>query len=378
MNFTKYSNHLLLALITILSSIIFWCLFAFNIPQLLGFGRVSMETIFADYDGPNYLVIAKCGYDKACIGSHFSLPLPLEYYPAHLPGYPLVIKLLNYFVSGPHAMLLATLFGSILLSIVIYELFKLFVKERTAFWATILLLFFPARLFILRQIGAPETWFIGLTLLSILCFQKNKYFFAAVTAALAQVFKSPGILLFGAYGIVALVDLFKTKNFALILRKYLYFILVPIAVLVVFLFYQAQTGDFLAYFHSGDNFHLVPFPFPVFISTKSWINTIWLEDIVYIFAICFFSLYRLYKKYSYKMVFVYPLVFTIASVLVAHRDISRYISPVYPFVVLAFAREVDNKPIKYLFLLLLPAIILYAVNFVIGNVAPVADWTPYL
>jgi hypothetical protein len=378
MNFTKYSNQILLILITILTSLLFWGVFALNIPQLLGFGHVSMETIFANYDGPNYLIISKCGYDKNCIGTHFSLPQPLEYYPAHLPGYPLLIRFLNNFVSGPWAMLLATLSGSILLSLAAFELFKLFVKEKKAFWLTILLLFFPARLFILRQIGAPETWFISLSLFSVLFFTKKNYLPAAIMAALAQAFKSPGIILLATYGFLGLIEIFKTKNIKIVFQKYFAFILVPIVVFLIFLNYQSQTGDFLAYFHSGDNLHLNPLPYEVFISTKSWINTIWLEDIIYIFLFCFIGIYLLYKKYSFRLITLYPLLFTFASVLVAHRDISRYIAPVYPFIILAFSRYLNRKPFKLIFFLLLPAIILYAINFVVGNIAPVADWTPYL
>lgn len=378
MNFTKYSPHFLLSLLTIISSLIFWSLFVFNVPQLLGFGHVSLETIFANYDGPNYMVVSKCGYDKACIGSHFSLPQPLEYYPAHLPGFPLLIHTFNLFLSGPKAMLLSTLLGSILLSLVSFEFFKQYVKKNTALWLSLILLVFPARLFVLHQIGAPETWFMSLTLLSILYFTQKKYFSAALMAALAQIFKSPGVLLLVSYLFLAVVELIKTKDFISVFKKYVYFLLVPFALYVVFLFYKQQTGDFFAYFHSGDNFHLNLFPYTVFVSTKSWINTLWLEDIVYIFALCFYGIYKLFKKYSPGLITVYPLLFTIATVLVAHRDISRYIAPIYPFIILAFAKTIDRKPIKILLLILLPAIILYAINFVVGNVAPVADWTPYL
>jgi hypothetical protein len=64
--------------------------------------------------------------------------------------------------------------------------------------------------------------------------------------------------------------------------------------------------------------------------------------------------------------------------LVAHRDISRYITPVYPFLLLAFAKKLDRKALKIIFIFLIPAIFLYAINFVIGNVAPIADWGAFL
>lgn len=378
MYFTKFKPQFKLAILTILSSIFFWLIFYFNIPDKIGFNNVSLETIYFNYDGPNYMAISKCGYVKDCIGSNFSLPQPLEYYPAHLPGYPLMITFFSKFISTPKAMLLVTLIGSIFLSLILYEFLKLFIKEKNAFWLSILFLFFPARFFVLRQIGAPETWFLATIIASIFCFKKNKYFIAAIFAAIAQALKSPGILLFGSYGIIAIYEIIKTKKVVPILKKYFWFILTPITILIIFNFYRIQTGDFWAYFHSGDNFHLNKLPYLVFISTKSWINTIWLEDIIYIYLIAVYGVYRLFKKYKFDIVSIFPVIFTLATLFVAHRDISRYISPVYPFLLLAFWKFLNKKSLKIIFLIILPAILIYAINFIAGNVAPITNWGAYL
>jgi Gpi18-like mannosyltransferase len=324
------------------------------------------------------MVISKCGYNKNCIGPNFSLPQPLEYYPAHLPGYPILINFISNFISTPKAMLLVTLSGSVFLTLILYEFLKLFIKEKKAFWLSILFLFFPARVFVLRQIGAPETWFLATIIASIFYFKKGKYLPAAIFAAIAQSLKTPGILLFTSYGIIAIHELIKTKNFLPVFKKYFWFILTPIIIFLIFNLYQIQTGDFWAYFHSGDNFHLNKLPYLVFISTKSWINTIWLEDIVYIYLFAIYGVYRLLKKYKFDIVAIFPFVFTLATLFVAHRDISRYIAPVYPFLLLAFAKKLNKKSLKIIFIILIPAIILYGINFVAGNVAPIADWGSYL
>lgn len=378
MHFIKFNRHFTLAALTILFSVIFWFIFYFNLPGKIGFNDVSLETIFFNYDGPNYMVIAKCGYNKNCIGPNFSLPQPLEYYPAHLPGYPMMITLLSNFTSTPKAMLLVTLSGSVFLTLILYEFLKLFIKEKKAFWLSLLFIFFPARLFILRQIGAPETWFLASIIASIFYFKKGKYLFAAIFAAIAQSLKSPGIILFASYGIMAIYELIKNKNFVSVFKKYFWFILTPITIFAIFNLYRLQTGDFWAYFNSGDNFHLNKLPYLVFISTKSWINTIWLEDIIYIYLIAIYGVYRLFKKYKFDIISIFPALFTFATLLVAHRDISRYIAPVYPFLLLAFAKFLNKKSIKIIFLILLPAIILYAINFVAGNVAPIANWGVFL
>lgn len=371
-------NIFVIIVATILSSLFFWFIFYLNIPGKIGFNNVTLETIFANYDGPNYMVISKCGYNKDCIGPNFSLPQPLEYYPAHFPGYPLLIKFFNNFTTGPKAMIFATLLGSVFLSLIFYELLKLFLKPSKSFWLTLVFLFFPARFFVLRSVGAPETWFLATTLTSIYFFKKEKFWQSAIFAALAQFFKSPGILLLASYGVIAINEFVKNKKISVVIKKYFPYILVPLAILFTFYIYYLQTGNFLAYFQSGDNFHLNFLPYLVFISSKSWINTIWLEEIIYIFLLTMYGFYRLIKKYKFDIIAIYPLVFGLATLFVAHRDISRYISPVYPFMLLAFQKSLNKKPIKIILILLLPAIILYGINFVTGNVAPISDWTNYL
>ena len=378
MYFTKYKSHFKLLALTILSSLFFWLIFYFNVPGKIGFGNVSLETVFSNYDGPNYMVISKCGYIKDCIGPNFSLPQPLEYYPAHFPGYPFLIKIFNNFTTGPKAMLFTTLLGSTFLSLILFEFLKLFLKEKKAFWLTILFLFFPARFFVLRSVGAPETWFLASIIASVFFFKKDKIWLSAIFAALAQTFKTPAILLVLSYAIIAIYELIKTKKILPVVKKYYPYLLTPFTILLIFYLYFLQTGNLLAYFQSGDNFHLNYLPYLVFISTKSWINTIWLEDIVYIFFIAIYGAYRLLKKYKFDIVTIFPLVFLLATLLVAHRDISRYIAPVYPFLLLAFQKFLNKKSIKIILLLLLPAIILYGINFVCSNVAPISDWTNYL
>lgn len=378
MYFTKFKDHFKLIALTILSALFFWLIFYLNIPGKIGFNNVSLETVFANYDGPNYMVIAKCGYNKECIGPNFSLPQSLEYYPAHLPGFPVLIKIFNNFTTGPKAMLFSTLLGSIFLNLVLYEFFKLFLSSKRSFWLTVLFLFFPARFLVLRLVGAPETWFLATTIASILFFKKDKIWLSATFAAAAQSFKSPGILLLASFGIIAIYELIKSKDLKKVFQKYFPYILVPLTIILIFYLYFLQTGNFWAYFQSGDNFHLNPLPYLVFISTKSWINTIWLEDIIYIFLLAIYGVYKLIKKYKFDIIAIYSLVFLIATLLVAHRDISRYISPIYPFLLLAYQKTLNKKSIKIVLLLLIPAIILFAINFICGNTAPISDWTNYL
>ncbi|MFA6250215.1 MAG: hypothetical protein WC686_01770 [Candidatus Shapirobacteria bacterium] len=377
MNFNKFKPEFVLSVVTVLSTLLFWSIFYFNLPPLLGFPGVTLETLYANYDGPNYMVIAKCGYSKDCIGQNFSLPLPLEYYPAHFPLYPILIRFFSFFTLTTKAMLFTTLSGSVLLTLVSFHFFKKFVPLTKAFWLTLLFIFLPARLFVLRQIGAPESWFISFILLSIIFFSRQRYFTSAIFAVLAQLLKSPGILLVTSFTIVQLFNYLKFKN-SRYLTSLLPYSLVFVSILALFGLYQLQTGDFWAYFHSGDNIHLTFLPYQVFVSNRSWINTIWLEDVVYIFLVSIFSLFFLYQKYRHKIYFIFPLIFVLATVMVAHRDISRYLSPVYPFIILALFYHQKVSLIKKALFLISPAIVLFAINFCIGNTAPISNWQPYL
>lgn len=378
MNLTKYRPYLSLSLITLLISLGFWLTFYLNLPGKIGFPPTTLETLYANYDGPNYMAISKCGYVKNCISTQFSLPQPLEYYPAHFPGYPAIIKYFSLYMSTPKAMLFSGLLGSLLFTLACYQLFVSYFPQKFAYQLALFSLFLPPRLLVLRIIGAPETWFISFTLFSILAFQKKKYFISALLAALSLSLKSPGVILFAAYLCMAIFDWVKKHEITEIVPKYFYYFLGPLVAVLIFYLYFLQTGDFLAYFHSGDNIHLNLLPYLVFISNHTWINTIWLEDVLYIFLVAFAGIKSLFARFRFNLIFVYPFLFTLATVFVAHRDISRYIAPVYPFLFLGFSRFFESKGNRWLLWLLLPAVVLYAINFMIGNVAPIADWTPYL
>jgi len=357
---------LFIVLITIISTLLVWLPFSI---------KNQMSLVFSNFDGPNYIAVAKCWYDKACLAKNFSLPLPLEYYPAHFPGYSLIVKAFSLFLAGWWAMLAANLLTTITMAIAFYQLLKQ-LKIKKPLWLTTILLFLPARILILRTVGAPETLFISATLISIIFFRKKEYFKSAIFLSIAQLTKSPAIILLAAYGLnIFLTDKFDFKKW---LKKWP-LILGPLTIIGVFYFYYLQTGDFWAYFNSGDNFHIFFPPFQAFIGSQSWLGgDFWLEDIIYIYLIGGVAILSLIKKYKNDIIALFPALFYLSTLFVAHRDISRYSAPIYAFWIIAFAPYLKKKEFKVMFFIILPAIFLYAINFITYNVAPVADWTPYL
>ncbi len=361
-----------LVLLNIFLTVGFWVIFKFNIPSQISFSNSKgIYDLWANYDGPNYLTISKCWYDKSCIASGFSQSLPLEYYPAHLPGYPAIVAIFDTFTSGPWALLLATLLGNIVLTIYFYRLSTLYFDPDKAFWLSLLFSIFPGRLFAAKMVGSPESWFVGSILASIYYYKKDKSFASALFLGLAQSIKTPAIILLAAFAIHGFLNKKLTK-------VYPYVLISSFTILSIFSLYYQKTGDFFAYFNSGDNRHLLPIPFQVFLSNQTWVQTIWLEDILYIFAISIFAIFYLNQQYKRDISTIFATLFLLALVFVGHRDISRYASPLYPFLFLAFAPVITKQYAKYLFLLLAPAVILYSINYVVGNIAPIADWAPYL
>lgn len=358
---------LFLILLAFLSTLLVW------LPFLLGQGR-GMLTVFANYDGPNYLIIAKTLYDKNLIAHSFSLPIPLEYYPAHLPGYPLLIKIFNLFLPGTWAMLLATVFPAVLAVGTFYLLVKKFRLASDPFWLSLLFLFLPARWLTVRSVGSPEPLFIFAVLTSFYFFKEKRWWLAGIFGALAQITKSPGILLFIAYCFLFINESRKTKR---IDCKALPLFLIPLLAIAVFWFYKIQTGDFLAYFHSGDNFHLVFPPYQSFISSRSWLGQIWVEDMIWQYLIGALAVIYLIKQKYYDLA-SFAGIFFAATLFIAHRDLARYSLPLAPFALIAFEKFLSGRAFKIAFLIILPAIYLYTINFILGNTAPVADWTPYL
>ena len=374
-------TYLKIVLITLITTFFVWLPFYVRVPELPGWGlgfSAGMQAIWRNFDGPFYVIVSKTWYNKDAIRSAFSAPLPLEYYPAHLPFYPASIMLMDILFNGPNAMLMSTLLGSVLAFCMFYRYLSEFKISRNPFFLTLVLMFFPARLLIARTIGAPETWFIFFILASLYMYKKGKYLGAAAFGALAQLTKSPAILLFGAYGMDIIFSYFRRKSEWKKLFSRWPIILMSLTVLGLFYFYKIQTGDFWAYFHSGDNFHLFFPPFSIFSPVgRFWTGDFWLEEVIWLWLIYGLTVFRLWRKKLHTESF-FAGVFFLSTLFVAHRDIARYSLPLAPFALIAWKEVILKKEFRWIMILLALPIYLYAWNFILNNQAPIPDWAPYL
>lgn len=395
----SYFPYAALLCITLASTIMLWIPFIFKMSAIhdINTTSISFETVLKNWDGPLYIIPAKTNYD---VSNQILVDNPMgfedRYFAAHLPLYPFTLKFFAPLVGYPKSTVFSTLVTSVLLGCFFYFFVsKLKLTKYPLILSTVFLFFVP-RFFVVRSVGSPEPLFLLFILSSVYFFIKEKYFTAGLLGGLATMTKSPGILLFISYALLIAHYYLKTKKVRV---SWLGIMLIPGGLLAVFLIYYLQMNDFWAYFNSGDNLHLIFPPFAVFNYQKIWVDTGWLEEIIFIY---FFYLYAIITLYPHHLsfwgkqkltnlmhldseenkaretFFAFTLVFFLSIICVQHRDISRYSLPILPFALIVFERFFTSKKFLIAFILLLPAVYMYAWNFMLYNVAPIADWTPFL
>lgn len=375
----KVINHLSIIVFFILATtFLVWLPHYLALPNFLGFNFSNgFSTIYRNFDGLEYVVIAKSFYNPGLIAG-IPLSQPPIYYASHFPGYAMLIFVFAPLLGFLKSMLFVSLLSTIFASFAFYFLVRDFKLTSQPLILTLVFLTLPARWLIVRSVGSAEPLFIFFTILAIYFFMKyelqhkyNLLILSAGSAMLAQITRPPGILLF----IALMLYIYCKKAFIQNLR-FFPFAVVPLALLGIFYIYSQSYHDFFAYFHSGDNIHLTFPPFQSLNKSEFWVGQIWLEDIIYIFILEFFAGLLLIKQKLYPMAF-FVLTYVIASSFVAHRDISRYTLPVIPFVIIAYEKVLVSKEFKIVLVILALAIYLYSQNFILANTVPLPDLTPY-
>lgn len=383
----KIGITLSIVLVVAIPTFAIWLPFLLKIPDVLGIPISSggMATVVANYDGPLYLVLAKTLYNLEQITKNYSFPLAPQYYAAHFPLFPLLIRLFAILPVGyPYSLLGVTVISSVFAGFFFYKLASSYLKKDDALWLTMLFSIFPARWLIVRSVGSPEPLFIGAIIASIYYFKNKKYFLAGLSGVLAQATKSPGILLFVAYLLV--LTLPEIKRFAMsgfnrwiktLPWKAFPIILIPASLLLVFGFYSKSFNDFFAYFHSGDNIHLMFPPFQIFNSNQPWVGTFWLEETIFVYLFGIFGFLELVKQKDYTLASFVGIYF-LSILFVSHRDLVRYSLPIVPFLLISLREVLIKKESKIAFVFLLIPIYLFSLSFISNNVMPIPDWGPLL
>lgn len=339
-----------------------------------------MNVIVQNFDGLNFLVVAKSLYNPLLIeeiNAQFLTGNEPIYFSAHYPLMALIIRVLSSVVSLPNALLITIVITNLLLAYALAQFFAYFVKnKKLVLILSLLALFFPARMLSVRAVGSNEPLFMAFVLLSLVAFSKKRNWQSALLGSLAVLTRSPGILLFGAY---ALSIWYMANGSMLVKFKTLFpYLLMPITLLGLFGYYGYTYGDYFAYFNSGDNLHLFFPPFTIFSNTASWISDMWREDIIYLYIFYIGGLLLLPRTASQLK--AYALVYGSTLLFVSHRDLARYSLPLSPLVWLGYENLVARVPasyFKYLWIVLIP-IFLFGWQFVLSNIQPINDWSVFL
>ena len=364
---------IVIAVLTIGLTCLIWLPHELAFPNFWGLNfSQGFSTIYRNYDGLEYVTIAKTFYKPQLIAK-IPQSLSANYYAAHFPGYSVLILLFAPILGYLKSMLFISLAFTIFSAWAFYFLIRDFKLTSQPLYLSFLFLILPARWVIVHSVGSAEPIFIFFVISSLyffLKFEKNSKFINILLSAAfglgAQLIRPPGILLFIALFLYILLKRNINK------LKYLPLMLIPLGLLGIFYLYSISYGDFWAYFHSGDNIHLTFPPFQVFNKHQFWVGEIWLEDIIYVFILGFLGgLYLLKQKLIPFAFFV--LVYLGASTLVAHRDISRYTLPIFPFLLIAYEKILTSREFKIVLVIISLAIYLYAQNFLIENVAPIPN-----
>ena len=383
---SRITKLLPLLALTLIPTFLIWLPFFLRLGTFWGIPlpQRGMEVIVANYDGPLYLVAAKSFYNPEIIKS-FEFSLPVEYYAAHFPLFPLLIKLGGALLGFPYALLTITVLSSFLAIFFFNKFIKDYVSGKNALWLTAVFSVFPARFLVVRSVGSPEPLFLAAIIASICYFRKEKYLWAGIWGAVATLTKSPGILVFLAYlGVVLSPKIGKiaTESFSkwfvsLELKKYLPLLLIPGALLAVFVLYGIRLGDFLAYFHSGDNIHLFFPPFSIFNYSSPWVGTFWLEEVIFVYLFGVIALVRLIN-FRERTLAWFVGIFLTSLIFVSHRDLIRYGLPIVPFAILAFSETLIKKEVKIALAVLALPIYLFSLSYISQNVMQISDWAPFL
>lgn len=380
---------LILSFTTLLITFLVWLPHLLSLPNFWGLNFSNgFNTIYRNFDGLEYVIIAKSFYNLSVI-SPLSQSLPPGYFASHFPGYAILINLFVPFLGFLKSMLFVSVASTILAVWAFYFLVRNLKLSSHPLFLSCIFLVLPARWLIVHSVGSSEPLFIFLIITALfffIRFEQTGHFIdiilASVAGLLSQITRPPGILLFIALILYVHWRFYlqsKVMDFKKAWRSHLKFfpmILIPTGLFSIFYMYGQTYGDFWAYFHSGDNIHLTFPPFQVFNKHQFWVGDIWLEDIVYIFILGFLGGITLWKRKLYPMAF-FVLTYLAASTLVVHRDISRYLLPTAPFILIAFEKVLTSREFKIILPIILIAIYLYTQNFILSNTAPIPNLSIY-
>ena len=367
---------LLIFTLSIFSSLLIVFYFNYFPPKNLEVGvpHGSNEVVERNFDGPLYIVIAKTFYNPSQLKDiNFNSLKPI-YYANHFPLYPILIRLLTFITNNYfRSMILLTWLISAFYSIMFYLFLKKFNLSKNPLSLTLISLFIPARWLALRTVGGVEPIFLFILLFILWFYFEKKYLISSMFGFLLVLVKPHGIRSFiGILLAILLRNRKKILNNPKLLAKYGIYLLMPLGLFLLFVFYKYTFNDFWAYFHAGLSaislFKLVPFGSILDnISIRS-------EGYFYFFTIIFYGIYKLWKNYN-KDLAIICFIFLLPHLFLQHADIYRYLIPIAPFtLIIAYQNIYKHRLFKIFFFAYLIGVYAYTLNLLPQNMSHYWDY----
>lgn len=338
------------------------------------YSRAGMESVYKSWDGPSYVIAAESLYVPSVAVNYNTIQSSairsdFTFLPAHFPLYPLLIRGFS-FLGYYQAMLLISLFFSLAFIVAFYFLARQLGLINPLF-LTLPLIVIPPRWFIIAHTGSSEPLFLFLVVTSLIFYFRKSPWLSAFMASFAMLSRPQGALLGLGYLLIGLIHLFRIKDLKLIIKLYAPYLLIPLTLGLIFIFYLHQTGDFWAFFKAISIFHHFRFSlFPTFNYGAENIETFWQETNVIYYFLYLLAIFDLIFRSKKWQLGIMGIVFYLPLIFLQHTDISRYSLPLMPLAFIALAPFIQHKTFTWASFALLPATFLYTANFILNNRAP--------
>ncbi|KAA0253263.1 hypothetical protein FBQ97_10310 [Acidobacteria bacterium ACD] len=339
----RHRTEALLALVAVASSLLVYA------PYLN-----DISVVYRVWDGPNYLTIAKAGYE----GIRDDNPIlayvhTKDYFLRHFPLYPFLVRVFSP-VGWQRSMLLVSVLSSALAAVLFFRLARDVWKLPSPAWLTVVFLLFPPRFLLFRSTGSTEAVFILLALASVSAFERGRVGWASVWAALASVTRISGLMILPAFGLVLLVR----RRF----RQIPWLLVVPLPLAAYFGYCWLRTGNVLDYLSQHADKLSPPQPFGFFpvLFKAGWYHVV--EFYVLLFLVYAVGTARLYRRF--EVLFSYCFFQLLLHLFVSTEDWSRYWLAMAPFaLVVGFHELLVEKGFRIVF----PVYVLAAYVYVWGT-----------
>ena len=362
----------LLVLVSVIPVVVVYLPFMLHMSSFWGIPLKDsgMQQIFANWDGPNYVLNAITLYDPAEIAKRAFLARPDEYYAAHFPLYSIIIRLFAPFFGYFWSAIAVQLLSGILLNFLFYYWVKPYTKY--PLWLTFVITIFPPRYLILRAVIAPELLLVACVIGALHFWQKDKPILSGIVAFVAVLIKFQALVFVPVYILVLCEKWWKERTLRL---DYLTAPFLPmLGYGAIATFYQQRFGDWNVYFLAQKLVGMSSsIPFGMFNYAEKWVNTGWMESTALYLIVMIILVMKLVKGFP-RIYFWFTLCYIGMLSIIPQVDIMRLAMPVVPLFFLAFHEGLSAKYFRYGLIASIPVLYLHTINFIMTNQAPIADW----